>query len=229
VAHGANRAASGEAAPPPIAPATTIAAPAAPVPSESLENKVAQLRDAGNWNVMVLMASEWTRKEPANVNAWVELSVAYSMLRQFGDALETATKATRLEPGDPRAWRNLGQVNSALGLPAEALHAFEQAIALDDRDVQSLVQAGLLNAQLARLPQARAAFDKALVASPDDAGALCGLAAIARQQGRPKDAEAIAGRLQTLGRSCRDGSENGTVALVAVHAPAQKSASSRTP
>ena len=198
------------------------------VAEEGFAAKLAKLRDAGNWNVLVLYASEWTRKEPANVDAWIQLSVGYAALRQFGDAFETATKATQLAPDNPRVWRNLGQVNVALGQPAEALHAFEQAVALNDQDVPSLVQLGLLNTQLARLPQAKAAFDKALSASPDDAGAMCGQVLIARQQGRPKEADVIAEKLQSLGRSCRDANESASVAVVATHPAAARSPPSRS-
>jgi len=182
---------------------------------EGFETKIAKLIDAGNWNVLVLYASEWTRKEPANVNAWIQLSMGYAALRQLGDALESATKAAQLAPDNPRVWRNLGRVNTALDQPAEALHAFEQAVALDDHDAQSLVQVGLLNAQLGRLPQARVAFDKALNTSPDDVGALCGQLTVARQQGRPQDADVVASKLQSLGRPCRDANESVSVAVVA--------------
>ena len=191
--------------------------------AEGFEAKVAKLSDAGNWNVLVLYASEWTRKEPANVSAWIQLSIGYAALRQFDDALEAATKAAQLAPDNPRVWRNLGHLNMVLDEPADALRAFEQAVALDDQDAQSLVQVGLLSAHLARLPEARAAFDKALSVSPDDVGALCGQLILARQQGRPQEADAITSKLQSLGRTCRDANESISVAVTAHRPPASKS------
>ena len=187
---------------------------------ESLQARIANLREAENWNVLVLYANDWTRKEPNNVNAWIQLSVGYNNLRQFGEAFETAAKAVQAAPGDPQAWRNLGYSNLPLGQTEDALRAFEQAVALNRRDVPSLVQVGRLNAQLGRLPQAKAAFDKALLASPNDSDALCGQAFVARQQGRSKDADAIASMLQGLGRPCRETQEGESVTVVPMHSMA---------
>jgi cytochrome c-type biogenesis protein CcmH/NrfG len=184
---------------------------------EGLGVRIAKLRDAGNWNVMVLLASEWTRREPANVQAWIQLSVGYARLRQFGDALEAATKATQLAPADPLAWRNLAQVRMESDQRAEALQAFEQAVALDGRDVQSLVRVGMLNAQLAQFPQAKAAFDKVLTANPDDVDAWCGSAFVARQQGQVKDADSIEKKLQALGRTCQDWNDHASADQVVSH------------
>ena len=57
-----------------------------------LEATVQQLKDAGNWNVLVLYASKWTRDQPDNAAAWKELSIGYANLHQFNDAAVAATK-----------------------------------------------------------------------------------------------------------------------------------------
>ena len=188
---------------------------------DGLVQRIARLSDAGNWNVVVLLASEWTRREPGNVHAWTQLSVGYMKLRQLGEALDAATKATQLAPGDPLAWRTLGQVNLELDRAADALRAFEQVVALDARDVQSLVRVGMLDAQLSRLPEAKSAFERALSANPDDVDAACGQAYVARQQGFAKDAEAMEKALLARGRNCRDGNEQARTAKVAVQ-PAER-------
>ncbi|HEX3633301.1 MAG TPA: hypothetical protein VHZ01_12385, partial [Casimicrobiaceae bacterium] len=54
---------------------------------DSLAATVRELKIAGNWNVLVLYANEWTRKEPNNPAAWRELSIGYANLHQFNDAL----------------------------------------------------------------------------------------------------------------------------------------------
>ena len=151
------------AAPPAVKPASE-----APSPGKALEAKVQELEKAGNWNVMVIYAGEWTRKEPGNAAAWTQLSIGYGKLRQVGDALEAATKAVQLAPEDARHWRNLGRVYLALE----------------------------------RFAEARSAFDKVLAASAEDADALCGTALVAAGEGRMKDAEAIAARLNAAGGSC---------------------------
>jgi tetratricopeptide (TPR) repeat protein len=166
--------------------------------------KVQALKDAGNWNVLVLYAVEWTRKQPGNPQAWKELGIGYATLRQFDDALEAATKAAQLAPEDFELWQTLGQINVALAQPAKALVAFERAADLNGRDVTSLVQAGTLNAELGHLPEARDAFAKALGVSPRDVDALCGAASIAQKEGHPKDAEAFLRQVKSLERVCRD-------------------------
>lgn len=110
----------------------------------TLEMKVQQLKHAGNWNVLVLYASEWTRKEPLNATAWTELSFAYSQMRQLGDALEAAKKAVELSPEEPRHWRNLGHVHLSLERLSEARIAFDKALAVNSEDADALCGAALV-------------------------------------------------------------------------------------
>ena len=100
-------------------------------------NKIQQLNDEGNWNVLVLYAVEWTRLEPANPAAWNQLRAGYVNLRQYRDALDAATKAAQLAPTDSRMWRNLGLADLDLNDPAEALRAFDQALVVDPDDATS--------------------------------------------------------------------------------------------
>lgn len=181
--------------------------------SDDFVGKVRELREAGNWNVLVLYAVEWTRKQPGNPQAWKELSTGYVMLRQFDEALEAATRAVQLAPADFELWQTLGQVNVALAQPAKALVAFERAADLNGRDVTSLIQAGMLNAELGHLPQAREAFARALAVSPGDVDALCGSASIAQKEGRSKDADAFMRQVKSVERVCRDSTVAETVAV----------------
>jgi tetratricopeptide (TPR) repeat protein len=182
---------------------------------EDFVGRVQALEKTGNWNLFVIYATEWTRKQPENAHAWRKLSLGYVKLRQFGEALDAATKAVQLAPEDFLTWQSLGQVNIALERPAEALLAFQRAAALNDRDVVSLVQEGKLNTQLGRLPDARIAFAKALAVSPDDVPALCGSAALAQKEGRVKDADAMTRQVTSLDGRCRDSSAGESVRVVA--------------
>ena len=172
--------------------------------AEDIVNTVQVLEKAGNWNLLVIYAVEWTRKQPGNAAAWTALSRGYVKLHQFGEGLDAATKAVQLTPDDFLVWQNLGQLHVALQRPAEALSAFQRAAALNDRDIVSLVQEGLLNTQLGHLSDARVAFDKALAASPENAEALCGAASLAQKEARVKDAEAMMRQASSLGGGCRD-------------------------
>jgi len=191
--------------------------------AEDIVATVQSLEKAGNWNLLVIYAAEWSRKQPGNAAAWTALSRGYVKLRQFGEGLDAATKAVQLTPEDFLVWQNLGQLHVALQRPAEALSAFQRAAALNDRDIVSLVQEGLLNTQLGQLSDARIAFDKALAASPENAEALCGAAVLAQKEARVKDAEAMMRQASSLGGGCRDPNAGQSV-RVAVSDPAQSRA-----
>ena len=115
-----------------------------------------QLKDAGNWNVLVLYASKWTREEPNNATAWNELSIGYANLRQFNDALGAAEKAAGLSPQDARLWRNLGHLNVALERLPEAGSAFDRALALSADDADALCGAAVVAQRLGRTKDADA-------------------------------------------------------------------------
>ncbi len=197
------------------APKTARGSATAPVPkantvtSKGVDNeetrlgaRVRELRDAGNWNVLVLTANEWTRKAPGNPSAWLELSAGYFKLRQYDDALDAARRAQQLVPDDVALWRQLAQIQQQRGDPAGALHAFQQVTLRDPQDADSLVQIGLLQAQLDRLPEARLAIDQALAISPSDPLALCGAASIAQREGHRKEADALTRQIAGLGLQC---------------------------
>ena len=181
--------------------------------NDDFAKKVADLKAAGNWNVLVLYGVEWTRKIPESADAWNELGMGYAKLRQFSEAQEATAKAAQLAPNNFETWQRLGEIGMALQQPVAALAAYERAVALNGRDVTSLVQIGALNAQLGHLPEASAAFVRALEVSPMDADALCGAASAAQKEGRAKDADALARQLKSANLSCR---EAVTVAPVSV-------------
>jgi tetratricopeptide (TPR) repeat protein len=201
---------------------TAAAAADAAVPREDFARKVQEYKDARNWNVLVLYAAEWTRKEPDNAQAWKELGGGYLRLRQYDDALEATRKAAMKSPSDAELWQNLGIINAALHQPVAALSAFEKASELNGRDVTSRVQAGLLNIELGHLPQARDNFASALEINPLDAEALCGSVTVARKEGRTKDVEAITRQARTSGLECREPEPPAPPPTAAVNAPAGK-------
>lgn len=113
-------------------------------PKPAYAATVQQLKDAGNWNVLVLYAAEWTRQEPNNAAAWRELATGYARLRQYNEALDSAEKAVQLSPADASAWRNLGQINLAVDRLAEAGSAFDKALAVNPGDVDALCGTALV-------------------------------------------------------------------------------------
>jgi tetratricopeptide (TPR) repeat protein len=140
-------AAAGAAKAPAVAvPSPAKSAPISQVPSGTgrseagveLETRVRSLENASNWNVLVLYAAEWTRKEPDSAAAWMALSGGYRRLGQLDDALDAAKKAITVAPTDFHAWRNLGYVELALERLPEARGAFEKALAVNADDADAL-------------------------------------------------------------------------------------------
>ena len=119
-----------------------------------LETKVRSLENAGNWNVLVLYAAEWTRKEPASAPAWTALSGGYRRLGQLDDALDSANRAVKLAPTDFHALRNLGNVEAALERFPEARIAFDKALAVNAEDADALCGAARVAGAQARAKEA---------------------------------------------------------------------------
>jgi tetratricopeptide (TPR) repeat protein len=204
------------------APTTSQSADAT---SDEVLAKVQALEKEGNWNLLVIYTTEWTRKQPFNPLAWKTLSVGYVRLRQFTEALDTATKATQLAPEDASMWQNLGQINLAVPRPAEALAAFERATALNDKDIVSLAQEATLNVQLGHLAEAKVALDRAMALNPDDVPTLCGAASLAQKEGRVKDAEAMTLRVARLDVRCPMLVEGQSVRVASAPTPSKSPAS----
>jgi tetratricopeptide (TPR) repeat protein len=109
---------------------------------------VRSLEQSGNWNVLVLYASEWTRKEPDNATAWTALSNGYLRMRQWDDALDAAKRVVTVAPESAASWRNLGHVEVALERWPEARSAFDKSLALKADDLDALCGAAqVANAQ----------------------------------------------------------------------------------
>lgn len=191
--------------------AAASAGQGASVPTDNFVERIPALKSAGNWNMVVLYAVEWIRKEPENPVPWRELAIGYGKLRQYREALDAATRVVQLAPDDASAWQSLGQLNVLGQRPVDALAAFEEAIARNDRDASSMVQTGLLNTQLGRFAEARLAFARALAIDGHDLDALCGAAALARKEGRAKDAEALTQQVSALDQRCRDPNQGESV------------------
>ena len=129
-----------KAAAPRVAPAPPVVEP----PAVALEAKVQDFKRAGNWNVLVLYAAEWTRKQPDNPDAWTELSAGYLKLRQWGDAFEAAQKAVQLAPDDLKHWRNFGHVTLVVERLPEARTAFDKILSTFPDDIDALCGASIV-------------------------------------------------------------------------------------
>lgn len=121
-----------------------------------LKATVQQLKDAGNWNVFVLYTAKWTRDEPNNAAAWNELSLGYTNLHQYDDALVAAMKAVALTPEEAPLWRNIGHLNLKLDRLPEAGSAFDKVLAASSEDADALCGAAMVARRLGRTKDADA-------------------------------------------------------------------------
>jgi cytochrome c-type biogenesis protein CcmH/NrfG len=163
----------------PIRPAVasaTVPAPARPAPGASLvkeraavgganqrgpdsaevEAKVQELKSTGNWNMLVIYATEWTRNQPTSGAAWHELSVGYLNLHQLGDALDAAKRAVQLAPDNASLWSDLGRINLTVQRSTDASIAFDRALALSPDDTDALCGAASAAQQQGRRSDAEA-------------------------------------------------------------------------
>jgi tetratricopeptide (TPR) repeat protein len=152
----------------PATPPPTVPGPASP--ETEFAAKIEDLHRAGNWHVLVLHATYWTRKEPTNAAAWAALGVGYAKLGQIEDSLEAAKQTVALDGANAAHLRRLADAYVVLDRPADALVLVEKMLALDDRDLDALALAGTLLLQLGKLAGARDAFDRA--ADPRPRGRL---------------------------------------------------------
>jgi tetratricopeptide (TPR) repeat protein len=185
-------------------PPAAVAAVEAPKPDPAVElmRKIQEFRDAGNWNMLVLYAVEWTRREPSNAVAWNQLRAGYLNLRQLDDAQGAARKAVEFAPKDASMWRNLAEVTLDLDDVSGAVLAYEQAAALDPQDLHSLRQIGVLTARQGCLPESRIAFERALALSPNDPTTLQ-MRAAATQPAAPKEKYSAARQIAPPAPDCR--------------------------
>ncbi len=167
--------------------------------SESLEElkaSVQRLKDAGNWNVLVLHASKWTREEPANAAAWNELSTGYVRLNQLDDALSAATRAAELSPEDVATWRNVGHLNLALERLPEAGAAFDRVLAANAEDTDALCGSALVAQGMGRPKDALAIAGRAKAAGASCQGSSDGesVAVVVKAAGNSKSPSSVAHR-----------------------------------
>ena len=191
------------AAPKTVPPATASPAPVSGGAGADLLAKIDELREAKNWNLLVLYLVEWTRRDPTNVDAWNQLRAGYVTLRQYDEALTAAKKAVELAPADAGLRARVGDVHVYRDDPAAALAAFEEAAARDAGDADIRIRIGLLHAQLGRSAEGKAALDSALGLAPGDPLALCVRTGIAQMTTAPGDTYGRAREARAIDAKCR--------------------------
>jgi tetratricopeptide (TPR) repeat protein len=184
-----------------------LAAAQAQQSSPNFNEQLAKYKDAGEWNLVVIYAKEWVRKEPENAFAWNELSLANLRLNQNEEGLRAAKRALQLSNKDAILWSNLGYAHLALNEPNAALQAFEEAVRWKPKDARAYTEIGFLHLRFNRDREAKYSFEKALEGNAEYSQAICGEGIVAARQRRMKDVATYVKHLKPIDRECADSLE----------------------
>ena len=116
------------------------------------------------------------QKDPANVEAFRNLSRTYFAMGEYGMSQLCSEKARSLKDGDPGIYNNLGVTNLQQGdLPA-AIEQFKTAIKIDPDNVEANLNLGYVALDSGDYALALTCFTAATTASPENVDGLLGLA-----------------------------------------------------
>jgi Flp pilus assembly protein TadD len=156
---------------------------------ERAEDLVADARAAPTPSQRMELLRRAVARNPANVQAHLELGIELRKADQYTDATEHLRRATDIDPHNQTAWRELGVALSKRGDLDQAVVALERAARLNDRDSETWSNLGGALRRLARendgasfdsetLRRAKDAYDRAAELSGNDTYPLMNAARI---------------------------------------------------
>lgn len=112
------------------------------------------------------------QEDPEDTESLLQLSVEYSLQKQYSKAVDIYFKLLKLDPNNFHAYNNLGILYKKTGQYADALHCYEQARRLQPDSYWVPYNIGLAYEAMGRMQEAREAYGKALSLNPDFSQAL---------------------------------------------------------
>lgn len=85
-----------------------------------------------------------TRKNPDDVQAWIQLGHNYFDANLPNDAIAAYEKALALQPNNADVWTDLGVMYRRSGRPEKAVEAFDRAMAIDPKHEISRFNKGIV-------------------------------------------------------------------------------------
>jgi predicted TPR repeat methyltransferase len=122
------------------------------------------------------------RIDPAYVDAWSNLGIAFYQQRDLDRAEKCCRKAIELSPGFANAWGNLGMALRAKDCYEETLQAWSRALELDPGMRNIAISYGQLLYKMGRVGQACDFYDRWCKDNPEDPIATHMLAAMGGSQ-----------------------------------------------
>jgi cytochrome c-type biogenesis protein CcmH/NrfG len=92
----------------------------------------------------IAIAEQLVKKEPKNVQAWIQLGNDYFDTHQAQKSVDAYSKALALKPNDPDVLTDQGVMYRELHAYDKAVANFEKANQVDPRHVQSLYNLGVV-------------------------------------------------------------------------------------
>jgi len=156
---------------------------------ERAEDLVAAARAATTPSDRIELLQTAITRNPANVQAHVDLGVEQRKAGKYSAAADVLRSATQLDQDNPTAWRELGVAHSKNGDLDQAVTALERAARLDERDAETWSnlggalrraarQDGTARFDLLKLQRAKDAYDRAAKLSGNDTYPLMNAARI---------------------------------------------------
>jgi tetratricopeptide (TPR) repeat protein len=142
------------------------------------------LMDIGNHPAALLVAREWTQREPHAALPRHALGRSFAALARDDEASTALRSALRIRPDLLAAWLDLAQVQRRQGDAAGALDSSSRALSLAPGSVPGWTAYGLALAALGRPSAAVDALNHALELDREDAAAWDALIATHLAQGR---------------------------------------------
>ena len=116
-----------------------------------------------------------------------EAVMEYLRKRDFGRALEAASRLVAATPDAPQAHDLQGSAYLGKGDVASARKSFNKALALDPDDIPALWNLAQLDIRQNDLTNAKKRYERILAKDPDNVEAMIGMAVASKMDGRPTD------------------------------------------
>ena len=114
------------------------------------------------------LLQEEVKKDPKNVNAWVELGNLMMDTRRFQEAIDAYTKALELDPRNVNVRADMGTCYRYIGKPDSAVREYKKVLEVDPRHLNARKNMAIVLAyDLHDNTQAVKEFEKVLEMEPN--------------------------------------------------------------
>ena len=134
--------------------------------SATLMNQMVELFNSAQWDKLVTMANDVTKRHPQNAFGWKALSKALLMSGKPADALNGLIQLVKLAPNDADAYADLAHTCQILGRLDEAEKNYLRVLKINPRSAVMLDKLGALYCELGRFTEAYTQFRQALEIDP---------------------------------------------------------------